>query len=95
MLTDIPKSCNFIEVTRKKLKKKQHARQVLSYYMSPLCAPVNQTAHALTVASTLAPLSSSSKLASVQIALNFYLPSASQLSHPKGMCLNAAPNQIA
>jgi hypothetical protein len=39
---------------------------------------------------TLAPLSSSSKLASVQCSLNFCLPAASQLLHPKGMCLNAA-----
>jgi hypothetical protein len=44
---------------------------------------------------TLASLSSSSKLTSVQHSLNFCLPAASQLPHPKGMCLNAALNKIA
>jgi len=44
---------------------------------------------------TLASLSSPSKLASVQLVLNFCLPAAMQLSHPKGMCLNAALNKIA
>ena len=33
--------------------------------------------------------------ASVQLKLNFCLPAASQLLHPKEMCLNAALNQIA
>jgi hypothetical protein len=44
---------------------------------------------------TLALLSSSSKLASVQHSLNFCLPAVSHLPHQKGMCLNAALNKIA
>ncbi len=31
----------------------------------------------------------------IQLVLNFCLPAASQLPHPKGMCLNAALNKIA
>ena len=35
------------------------------------------------------------RFAPVQLVLNFCLPAASQLLHPKGMCLNAALNKIA
>jgi len=35
------------------------------------------------------------RFAPVQRSLNFCLPAASQLPHPKGMCLNAALNKIA
>jgi len=31
----------------------------------------------------------------IQLALNFCLPAAAQLSHTKGMCLNGALNQNA
>jgi hypothetical protein len=44
---------------------------------------------------TLASPISGNKLPSIQLKLNFCLPVASQLLHPKEMCLNAALNQIA